>query len=46
MQDRCLEDIEDKYHLTRERVQQIKDKALLRLRLNSMACVLKVFWDH
>ncbi|NOW96003.1 RNA polymerase sigma factor RpoD/SigA [Mucilaginibacter sp. SG564] len=40
-----LEEIGDKYHLTRERVRQIKDKALARLRENSRAWVLKGYFD-
>jgi RNA polymerase primary sigma factor len=40
-----LEEIGDKYDLTRERVRQIKDKALLRLRENSRAWVLKGYLD-
>jgi len=38
-----LEEIGEKYDLTRERVRQIKDKALLRLRSNSKAGVLKTY---
>jgi RNA polymerase primary sigma factor len=44
-QAQSLEEIGDKYHLTRERVRQIKDKALLRLRQNSKAWVLKGYLD-
>jgi len=40
-----LEEVGDKYHLTRERVRQIKDKALSRLRENSRAWVLKGYLD-
>ena len=40
-----LEEIGDKYHLTRERVRQIKDKALLTLRKNSSSRVLKGYLD-
>jgi len=40
-----LEEIGDKYKLTRERVRQIKDKALARLRENSRAWVLKGYLD-
>jgi RNA polymerase primary sigma factor len=40
-----LEEIGDKYDLTRERVRQIKDKALLRLRENSRAWALKGYLD-
>ncbi len=36
-----LEDIGDHFHLTRERVRQIKDKALVRLRANSRSKLLK-----
>lgn len=38
-----LEEIGEKYHLTRERVRQIKDKALVRLRDNSRSRVLKSY---
>ena len=38
-----LEEIGEKYDLTRERVRQIKDKALLRLRSNSKAGTLKTY---
>lgn len=38
-----LEEIGDKYHLTRERVRQIKDKALTRLRSNSSTRTLKTY---
>ncbi|MFD0764476.1 RNA polymerase sigma factor RpoD/SigA [Mucilaginibacter lutimaris] len=44
-QAQSLEEIGDKYHLTRERVRQIKDKALSRLRQNSKAWVLKGYLD-
>ena len=44
-QAQSLEEIGDKYHLTRERVRQIKDKALVRLRQNSKAYVLKGYLD-
>jgi len=40
-----LEEIGDKYDLTRERVRQIKDKALARLRANSRSWVLKGYLD-
>lgn len=40
-----LEEIGDKYALTRERVRQIKDKALARLRANSRSWVLKGYLD-
>jgi RNA polymerase primary sigma factor len=40
-----LEEIGDKYDLTRERVRQIKDKALLRLRENSRSWALKGYLD-
>ncbi len=40
-----LEEIGDKYELTRERVRQIKDKALARLRANSRTWVLKGYLD-
>jgi RNA polymerase primary sigma factor len=38
-----LEEIGEKYHLTRERVRQIKDKALARIRDNSRSRVLKTY---
>jgi RNA polymerase primary sigma factor len=38
-----LEEIGDKYHLTRERVRQIKDKALLRLRDSRRSRTLKTY---
>ena len=38
-----LEEIGDKYHLTRERVRQIKDKALQRLRHTSRSKILKSY---
>ncbi|NCD68316.1 sigma-70 family RNA polymerase sigma factor [Mucilaginibacter agri] len=44
-QAQSLEEIGDRYHLTRERVRQIKDKALARLRSNSRAWVLKGYLD-
>ncbi|WCT13766.1 sigma-70 family RNA polymerase sigma factor [Mucilaginibacter jinjuensis] len=44
-QAQSLEEIGDRYHLTRERVRQIKDKALARLRENSRAWVLKGYLD-
>ena len=40
-----LEEIGEKYNLTRERVRQIKDKALLRLRESSRTRVLKTYLD-
>jgi RNA polymerase primary sigma factor len=40
-----LEEIGEKYHLTRERVRQIKDRALARLRENSRSRVLKSYLD-
>jgi RNA polymerase primary sigma factor len=40
-----LEEIGDKYNLTRERVRQIKDKALARLRSSSRTWVLKGYLD-
>ena len=36
-----LEDIGDKFNLTRERVRQIKDKAITKLRTNSRTPELK-----
>jgi RNA polymerase primary sigma factor len=38
-----LEEIGEKFSLTRERVRQIKDKALMRLRQNSKANVLQSY---
>ncbi|MFD0767009.1 RNA polymerase sigma factor RpoD/SigA [Mucilaginibacter lutimaris] len=38
-----LEEIGEKYHLTRERVRQIKDKALNRLRVSSRAPSLRAY---
>ncbi len=38
-----LEDIGQKYHLTRERVRQIKDKALTKLRTISRSNLLKEY---
>jgi len=44
-QSHSLEEIGDKYDLTRERVRQIKDKALARLRASSRTWVLKGYVD-
>ncbi len=44
-QPKSLEEIGDQYQLTRERVRQIKDKALSRLRGSSQAWVLKGYLD-
>jgi RNA polymerase primary sigma factor len=38
-----LEDIGDKFNLTRERVRQIKDKAITKLRTNSRTPELKSY---
>ncbi|MCC8407836.1 RNA polymerase sigma factor RpoD/SigA [Mucilaginibacter sp. UR6-1] len=38
-----LDEIGDKYHLTRERVRQIKDKALARLRTSSRTSALRSY---
>ncbi|HEY4326928.1 MAG TPA: sigma factor-like helix-turn-helix DNA-binding protein, partial [Mucilaginibacter sp.] len=38
-----LEEIGEKFNLTRERVRQIKDKALMRLRNNSKANLLQSY---
>jgi len=38
-----LEEIGEKFSLTRERVRQIKDKALMRLRHNSKANLLQSY---
>ena len=40
-----LEEIGEKYHLTRERVRQVKDKALARLRESSRTRILKSYLD-
>jgi RNA polymerase primary sigma factor len=44
-QAQSLEEIGEKYDLTRERVRQIKDKALARLRASSRMWVLKGYLD-
>ena len=44
-QPHSLEEIGEKYELTRERVRQIKDKALARLRTNSRSWALKGYLD-
>ena len=38
-----LEEIGDKFNLTRERVRQIKEKAIRRLRQNSKNTILKSY---
>jgi RNA polymerase primary sigma factor len=38
-----LEDIGDKFNLTRERVRQIKDKAITKLKANSRTKVLRTY---
>jgi RNA polymerase primary sigma factor len=38
-----LEEIGDKFNLTRERVRQIKEKAIRRLRHNSRSKILKSY---
>jgi len=38
-----LEEIGDKFNLTRERVRQIKEKAIRRLRHNSKSNILKSY---
>ena len=38
-----LEDIGNHFHLTRERVRQIKDKALIKLRASSRSKLLKAY---
>ena len=38
-----LEDIGEKFNLTRERVRQIKDKAITKLRTNSRSKALRGF---
>jgi RNA polymerase primary sigma factor len=40
-----LEEIDEKYDLTRERVRQIKDKTLASLRASSRTWVLKGYLD-
>ena len=42
-QEMTLEEIADKYSLTRERVRQIKEKAIRRLRNNTMNKMLKSY---
>ena len=41
-----LEDIGDKFGLTRERVRQIKDKAINKLRSTSRSKLLKHYLGH
>lgn len=43
MQEMTLEEIGDKYNLTRERVRQIKEKAIRRLRYNTKNKTLKTY---
>lgn len=43
MQEMTLEEIGDKYNLTRERVKQIKEKAIRRLRYNTKSKTLKTY---
>lgn len=43
MQEMTLEEIGDKYDLTRERVRQIKEKAIRRLRYNTKSKTLKTY---
>lgn len=43
MQEMPLEEIGDKYNLTRERVRQIKEKAIRRLRYNTKSKTLKTY---
>lgn len=43
MQEMTLEEIGDKYNLTRERVRQIKEKAIRRLRYNTKSKMLKTY---
>ena len=43
MQEMTLEEIGDKYNLTRERVRQIKEKAIRRLRYNTKRKTLKTY---
>ena len=46
MQEMTLEEIGDKYNLTRERVRQIKEKAIRRLRYNTKSKTLKIGRAH
>lgn len=43
MQEMTLEEIGDKYNLTRERVRQIKEKAIRKLRYNTKSKTLKTY---
>jgi len=43
MQEMTLEEIGDKYNLTRERLRQIKEKAIRRLRYNTKSKTLKTY---
>lgn len=43
MQEMTIEEIGDKYNLTRERVRQIKEKAIRRLRYNTKSKTLKTY---
>ena len=43
IQEMTLEEIGDKFGLTRERVRQIKEKAIRRLRQNSRSKLLKSY---
>ena len=43
MQEMTLEEIGDKYNLTRDRVRQIKEKAIRRLRYNTKSKTLKTY---
>lgn len=43
MQEMTLDEIGDKYNLTRERVRQIKEKAIRRLRYNTKSKTLKTY---
>lgn len=43
MQEMTLEEIGDKYNLTRERVRQIKEKAIRRLKYNTKSKTLKTY---
>ena len=42
-QEMTLEEIGDKFNLTRERVRQIKEKAIRRLRQNTKSKLLKSY---
>ena len=43
MQEKTLEEIGEDFHLTRERVRQIKEKAIRKLKVNSRSHILKTY---